>query len=213
MLKVPAHDSESLGDAIKTIMRNEQGGSMQYIPIHTLSMDDLPEEGAVVSFFDHKTHFGIFDEIFITSGQVEYQYDEDIADSLEEALSAGGYISLGYSEDDIAIPITINGEWVDEGAKWMYEHEYLPALDENSFPFQDFNYFQLGLKKGWCTLLSTDQESLKMADSKAESGYREIVYITYKVLFNSKVFSLDWVVDEGKYSFKSFEVGCGVKGE
>lgn len=213
MSRERSNDNESLGDAIKTIMGNEQGGSMQYIPIHTLSMDDLPEEGAVVLFFDHKTHFGMFDELFTTSGQVEYQYDEDIADSLEEALSAGGFISLGYSEDDMAIPITINGEWVDEGVKWMYEHEYLPVLDENSFPFQVFSYFQLGLKEGWCTLLSTDQETLKMADSEAESEYREIDYVTYKVLFNSKVFSLDWVVVEGEYSFKSFEIDGEVKGE
>lgn len=185
---------------------------MQYIPIHTLSMDDLPEEDSVVLFFDNRVHFGMFDELFTRSGQVEYQYG-DIADSLEEALLAGGYISLDFSEDDMAIPVVIDGGEFHEGTKWVYEHEYLPVLDESMFPFQDWNYFQLGLKKGWCTLLATYQELLKMADSKEASGYMEITYVTHKVLFNRKVFDLEWTVVENEYNFKSFEISGVLRDE
>ena len=185
---------------------------MQYIPIHTLSMDDLPEEGASIVFFDSTRSFGMFDQYYTQAGYVEYLYG-DIADSLEEALTLGGYITLQYSEDEMAIPVGIDGGELYEGVKWTYEHEYLPVLDEDCFPFQDWGYFQVAIKQGWCTLLSTDQEAFKMADSKEASGYRAITYVTQKVLFNSKVFDLEWVVVKGEYSFSNFKVNHGVKGE
>lgn len=178
---------------------------MEYIPIHTLSMTDLPAEGASIVFFDSSTSFGMFDQHFTQAGYVEYLYG-DIADSLEEALTLGGYITLQYSEDEMAIPVGIDGGELYEGVKWTYEHEYLPVLDEKCFPFQDWGYFQVAIKQGWCTLLSEKTEEIEMKNSRSPTGEVLLDFVYQDVLFNGKKFSIVWTGRENDIRFHDFDI-------
>lgn len=169
------------------------------LTLKELDYDCLPIEGTNIVFFDSSSSFGMFEQHFTQQGEVVYLYG-DIADTLEEALNAGGYISIARDDlegiNELAIPVCIGGENATllQGCLWMYEHDYLPVLDEHYFPFQDQQYYEIALKEGWCESV---EKRIEEHELKEKMGSTFITWIYETVMFNGGTFNVQWVSYSG----------------
>ena len=162
-------------------------------------MDDLPKDSARIFIFDKKTSLGMFDQHFAVQGEIQYLYG-DIADTLDDALAKGGYVSLRPDDGEYAIPVSVEGREIYEGIKWLYEHEYYPILDEDHFPFQTWEYLQLAIGQ-WCVLLREERKTMTFKEDIIEFVYQDIK-------FNGKIFKTEWANHglEGVYQFIGYDV-------
>jgi hypothetical protein len=165
------------------------------LELQELSLYNLPIDGTHITFFDSSSSFGMFEEHFTRGGEVGYMYG-DIAETLEEALKKGGFISLQDDDNELAIPLSCDGYYLQEGRLWLYDHNYYPVLDKNHFPFQTWRYYEIALFEGWCELLGI-----------MENGYGRAVTETHNVKFNDRIFYVVWnVVDGDNRYLHGFEI-------
>lgn len=168
---------------------------MKTLTLHELSLEDRPEDGLPIIYFDSQSSFGMFEQHYTKQGVAEYMYG-DIADSLEEALEKGGYICLTWKgvdeEDDYMIPLMCGDTYLREGCLWMYEHEYYPVLDPDHFPFQDWYYYNWGLDNKHFNIVDRVTEE---ANHPAEG---RLQFLTDQVSYNGKGIEVQWIQYEGK---------------
>jgi hypothetical protein len=156
------------------------------LELQELSLYNLPIDGTHITFFDSSSSFGMFEQHYTLSGEVEYLYG-DIAESLEEALKMGGVVVLGDTqEDDMTIPITCGDHYLTEGTLWMYDHNYYPVLDKAHFPFQTQQYYEIAIREGWCKVINVDSV-----------GYEFHTNEGHMVEFNDRLFEVEWIYRDG----------------
>lgn len=163
--------------------------------LQELDYCNLPLDGTNVVYFDSSTSFGMFEQHYTQMGKVVYMHG-DIADTLEDALAVGGYISLARNDlegdGNLAINICIDGENTTllQGCLWMYEHDYLPVIDPHYFPFQDWEYYQIALEQGWCKILKEFSETHQM---EQQGNTVNVTWVYHTVGFNGAVFNVEWI--------------------
>tara|TARA_B100002019_G_C21131402_1_gene528454 strand:+ start:221 stop:832 length:612 start_codon:yes stop_codon:yes gene_type:complete len=184
---------------------------MRTLKIFELGVDELPVNGANIVYFDQSISFGMFEQNYSKEGKVEYLYgDIEGAENLQDALSKGGFIDLSndthYDEEQeaLSIPLECNGVYLTKGMLWTYEHEYLPVLSPEMFPFQDYEYFSLAIENKWLEVLKSNlNEYTKMnLDFEAPDKLEHIVR------FNNKLFYLVWLrhSDKQEWKFHNFHI-------
>ena len=163
--------------------------------LQELDYDNIPLDGTNVVYFDSSTSFGMFEQHYTQMGKVVYMHG-DIADTLEDALAVGGYISLARNDlegdGNLAINICIDGENTTllQGCLWMYEHEYLPILDPHYFPFQDWEYYQIAIREGWCKVCKETSETQQM---NQRGDQTEVTWMYHAVAFKGVLFNIEWI--------------------
>jgi len=124
---------------------------LKTLTLYEVGINPLPINSTEILVFTTHSSFGIFEGTGSNEGEVCYMYG-DIADSLDEALSLGGYISTSeentdWEEGSMAIIIEVASHSLVDDMMWMYCHEYYDKV-AGMFPFQDKTYWDIAIDKG-----------------------------------------------------------------
>jgi hypothetical protein len=169
---------------------------MKSLNFYEIGVDSLPIDGTQITIFDKQSQFGMFENHFERHGKVEYLYG-DIADSLEEALDKGGWINTDINkqdlDDNLLIPLSLEGGELFDGIMWVYEHEYMAVLDDHFFPFQDPEYWDIAFEHGWMEFISKRIDVVKDGEPGCLKGWEETHWQYYTVEFNDKTFEVLWI--------------------
>tara|TARA_B100000700_G_scaffold131064_1_gene146626 strand:+ start:9200 stop:9808 length:609 start_codon:yes stop_codon:yes gene_type:complete len=184
---------------------------MRTLKIFELGVDELPVEGSHIIYFNQNTSFGMFEENYSKQGKVNYLYgDIEGAENLQDALSKGGFIHLSEEypdneeEYELVIPLECNEDYLTKGMLWTYDHEYLPVLNPEMFPFQDFEYFSSGIEKEWLEVLKSNFTGR----DKNNFNFPLPDKLEHIVRFNNKLFYIVWLgnADKNQWNFHNFYV-------
>jgi hypothetical protein len=169
---------------------------MKQLNIYEIGVDPLPLEGSEIIYFDSNNCYGMFEQHYEKSGACAYMYG-DLGDfnNLGAALGAGYQVDIdteGFNEnyEPEKITIEVDGTQIFRGCKWVYVHEYLPALDDTMFPFQGWEYYNLALVKGWVLEVKVLRElrtSFNERGKDVEVAYRDVL-----TRFSGKDFVVEW---------------------
>tara|TARA_B100002019_G_C21253597_1_gene592590 strand:- start:1550 stop:2167 length:618 start_codon:yes stop_codon:yes gene_type:complete len=184
---------------------------MRTLKLYEIGVDPLPIDETQIAFFDKQSSFGMFDKHFSQEGTVSYLFgDIDNASTLEEAIEKGGFVSFSLddeNEDEVdyekLIPIMCEETQLLEGFLWCYVHEYLATLDPESFPFQDYKYFQIAHQQNWLNLL--DYETVTIGDPNSPDSFDQHIQL---VAFNNCHFLISWNGDKNKDNWNFFNFIC-----
>lgn len=176
---------------------------MKTLTLYEVGIDTLPKDGAEILVFTKHSSFGMFEGHSSNEGKVCYMYG-DIADSLDEALSLGGYISTSeddtaWEEGSMAITIDVASYSLVDGVLWMYCHEYYDKV-AGMFPFQDKEYWDVAIEEGWLIVEQCIQ------DTYWDTPHGEqIKFDKWIVRFRESRYDVTWCVRKsGEKEFHNF---------
>lgn len=165
---------------------------MKHLSVYEIGVDPLPVEGSEVFLITSNCSFGMFEDIGSQEGEVVYMHG-DIADTLEEAIKLGGYITTKWEDirdwDGESLSISIEVEGVGtmtDGDKWMYVHEYLSTVSD-LFPFQSWSSYTIALREGWIEEVSYAKDDTEFDTPRGDIRFDESV-----VLYDGKTYHLTW---------------------
>jgi len=176
---------------------------MRTLTLYEVGVDPLPKDGTEILVFSKHSSFGMFESHSSNEGEVCYMYG-DIADSLDEALSLGGYVStsisdVDHNESSMAISIEAASQSLVDGVLWMYCHEYYDKVAE-MFPFQTKNYWDVAIDEGWLEI-----KNYELDEYSAIPNGEEIKFDKYTVTFRGNIFKVVWCVRKsGSKEFSHF---------